>query len=588
MAKIQSIEHFRLQAAFGLCGMAAVLALAALGVEWTRWGGPGLASLLAFTTLASLFGGLVFFRREAAFRYLAVSVLMAQVMATLIAMRDQPLQVDMHMAFFAALAMCALLYDIKAILVGAALVAVHHLGLGLFWSEMVFYGGGGLGRVVLHAVILVAEALALIWMTRNTESLLALANLKSEEAEAEAATARQHERTVRDSLDASQTRAALMQSLQTGFGEVVDAAVAGDLTRRVEATFPDEDLNRLARSVNVLLGTVERGIEETGHALTALADRDLTRRVEGEYRGSFAKLKDDTNGVVEALFDLVSRLRVASGSLKTAAGEILSGVNDLSERTTKQAATIEETSAAVEQLSTAVQENAARAATASQKAQAVSASATEGGAVMTDANAAMAAIETSSGKISNIIGLIDDIAFQTNLLALNASVEAARAGDAGKGFAVVAVEVRRLAQSAAQASSEIKVLIEASASEVKNGSRLVGQASEKLLAILSGARESSALIDSIAQANSEQAGALDEVAVAVRQMDEMTQHNAALVEETNAAIEQTEAQASELDRIVEVFKMDDGALVPVRALQRPAPTLRTVGNAAIAPDWNEF
>jgi methyl-accepting chemotaxis protein len=153
---------------------------------------------------------------------------------------------------------------------------------------------------------------------------------------------------------------------------------------------------------------------------------------------------------------------------------------------------------------------------------------------------------------------------------------------------VVAVEVRRLAQSAAQASSEVKALIEASASEVRNGSRLVGQAAEKLLAILSGAQESSTLIDSIAQANSEQAEALDEVSVAVRQMDEMTQHNAALVEETNAAIEQTEAQASELDRIVEVFKMDGGAPAPVRPQARPTPSFRTVGNAAIAPDWNEF
>nr|WP_186767012.1 methyl-accepting chemotaxis protein [Devosia ginsengisoli] len=218
----------------------------------------------------------------------------------------------------------------------------------------------------------------------------------------------------------------------------------------------------------------------------------------------------------------------------------------------------------------------------------MSASATEGGAVMTEANAAMAAIETSSGKISNIIGLIDDIAFQTNLLALNASVEAARAGEAGAGFAVVAVEVRRLAQSAASASADVKVLIEASAGEVKNGARLVGQASEKLLAILGGAQESSTLIDAIARANSEQAAALDEVTVAVRQMDEMTQHNAALVEETNAAIEQTEAQASELDRIVDVFKMDGAATAPVRAPARAMPALKTVGNAAIKLDWNEF
>jgi methyl-accepting chemotaxis protein len=325
-------------------------------------------------------------------------------------------------------------------------------------------------------------------------------------------------------------------------------------------------------------------------SLAKMAEGDLSGRIDTQFTGQYEQLRLAFNQSLTRLLDIVGGLQKTSRSLKTATSEILSGANDLSERTTKQAATIEETSASIEQLSTAVEENATRAATASQKARDVSANATEGGAVMTNANAAMAAIETSSGKISNIIGLIDDIAFQTNLLALNASVEAARAGDAGKGFAVVAVEVRRLAQSAAQASSEVKVLIEASASEVKTGSRLVGQAAEKLLDILSGAQESSTLIDSIAQANRSQSSALEEITVAVRQMDEMTQHNAALVEETNAAIEQTEAQAGELDGIVEIFKLDNGnAPAPAgRVVRKAAPVLRTMGNAAVAPDWNEF
>jgi methyl-accepting chemotaxis protein len=198
----------------------------------------------------------------------------------------------------------------------------------------------------------------------------------------------------------------------------------------------------------------------------------------------------------------------------------------------------------------------------------------EGGGVMDSATQAMSAIETSSAKISNIIGLIDDIAFQTNLLALNASVGAARAGDAGKGFAVVAVEVRRLAQSAAQASAEVKVLIEASAGEVRSGAQLVSQAAHKLGEILDGAGESSTLIEQIARANREQANALDEVAVAVRQMDEMTQHNAALVEQTNAAIEQTETQANKLDQIVDVFRQ--GGAEAGRRDQRP-PLLKVAG-----------
>ena len=351
-------------------------------------------------------------------------------------------------------------------------------------------------------------------------------------------------------------RAEMMQDLQRAFGQVVDAAVSGDFSRRVDAEFPDAELNSLARSVNNLVETVDRGLSETGGVLSALAHTDLSQRVEGDYQGAFGQLRDDTNGVCETLSEIVTGLRNTSRQLKTATGEMLSGANDLSERTTKQSATIEETAAAMDQLASTVHDNAKRAEAASAKARAVSQTATEGGTVMNRATEAMERITASSGKISNIIGLIDDIAFQTNLLALNASVEAARAGEAGKGFAVVAVEVRRLAQSAARASSEVKGLIEQSGTEVTGGSRLVAEAAQKLVAMLEAAKESSALIEGIASASREQASAIEEVSSAVRTLDEMTQHNAALVEETNAAIEQTEAQASELDRIVDVFTLD--------------------------------
>jgi methyl-accepting chemotaxis protein len=225
---------------------------------------------------------------------------------------------------------------------------------------------------------------------------------------------------------------------------------------------------------------------------------------------------------------------------------------------------------------------------------------------MEKSNAAMERISSSSAKISNIIGMIDDIAFQTNLLALNASVEAARAGDAGKGFAVVAVEVRRLAQSAASASSEVKVLIEQSGNEVSGGTRLVAEATQKLSAMLAGVKESAGLIHDISAASQEQSSAISQVTTAVRQMDEMTQHNAALVEETNAAIEQTEGQANELDRIVDVFVLDGSRRAPravaansdakpkgIKALQEKVKTAAKAylgggGGAAAAKEWKEF
>ena len=402
-------------------------------------------------------------------------------------------------------------------------------------------------------------------------------------------------------------RAAAMAALVKGLGEVVDAAVQGDFSRRIDIKLRDADLMGVASNVNNLVETVDRGITETGSVLAALARTDLTTRVEGEYQGAFAKLKADTNSVVDNLTEVVGQMRQTSTALKTATGEILAGANDLAERTTRQAAAIEETSAAMEQLATTVVDNAKRAESASSKAQAVSVTAEETGTVMQKSNAAMERISTSSAKISNIIGMIDDIAFQTNLLALNASVEAARAGDAGKGFAVVAVEVRRLAQSAASASSEVKVLIEQSGNEVAGGTKLVAEATQKLNSMLSGVKESASLIHDISSASQEQSSAISQVTTAVRQMDEMTQHNAALVEETNAAIEQTEAQAVDLDRIVDVFVLSNQARRAPRAAdnavaERPKGGIKTAqakvksaarsylseGNAAVKQDWSEF
>ena len=335
-----------------------------------------------------------------------------------------------------------------------------------------------------------------------------------------------------------------------------------------------------------------------------LAEGDLRCTLDTPMPGELDDVRTALNHTVEQFSGIISQLRQTSGALRTATSEILSGANDLAERTTKQAAAIEETSAAMEQLSTTVTENARRAGSASDSSRSVQKAAEEGGEVMRQANEAMERISTSSAKISNIIGMIDDIAFQTNLLALNASVEAARAGDAGKGFAVVAVEVRRLAQSAAGASAEVKALIEQSSEEVSSGSRLVSAAAKRLDDMRGAVAENGGLVDGIARATQEQSSAIAEVSTAIRQMDEMTQHNAALVEEINASIEQTEAQAGELDGAVDRFTLAEGQVrsvaqntpkahgVGVREqlakLKSAARSYLSNGNAAVAADWSEF
>ncbi len=551
-----NLDSFRSRVIIVLGALIGILALSTLSVELLRFGTPGPGTILAVGLAALMAVGFFVFRMRPASRHLIVAVLMGQVAASLVAMRGHPVQVDMHMAFFAALAMSALLYDIRSIMIGTALVAVHHLALGLFMTDLVFYGGGGVERILLHAVILVAEAAALIWMTVNTNKALMIAeertldaSLKTEEARSSAIEAQQAAHV--NTLHIEQ-----MARLQAEFAAVVEAGLAGDFSKRMDTRYEDNALNDLADATNALVEQVNHGLQSTQSVLQSLANADVTRRVEGQFRGVFSDLQHSTNAVAEKLSEIVGQLKHASTSLKTATADLLSGANDLSERSANQSKTISGTSSIIAELAGTVESNARQAIDASATAMAVTRAADEGGQVMQEANLAMDRVTQSSQKVADIVRLIDDIAFQTNLLALNASVEAARAGEAGKGFAVVAVEVRRLAQSAAEASGDIKRLIEESSAEVVTGTRLVAEAAQRLAAMVQSAHANMKVMEAIAAHSSEQTRAISVVNDSVRSVDELTRENAALIEEINGSIAQAEAQATELDQIVGVFTVE--------------------------------
>jgi methyl-accepting chemotaxis protein len=284
-----------------------------------------------------------------------------------------------------------------------------------------------------------------------------------------------------------------------------------------------------------------------------IAQGDLTLQLAntGKETGVYAAMRD----MVAQLKDMVGKVTLATAQVSSAAGEVAQGSADLSQRTEEQASALEETASSMEELTSTVKQSADNAGQANQLASAARAQAEQGGQVVEQAVSAMNAIHRSSRQIADIIGVIDEIAFQTNLLALNAAVEAARAGEQGRGFAVVAGEVRKLAQRSADAAKEIKALIGDSVAKVEDGGRLVDRAGESLREIVAAVKKVSDIVAEIAAASREQAGGIEQVNRAILQMDQVTQQNAALVEQTAAASHAMGDQAGELQRLMGFFKL---------------------------------
>jgi methyl-accepting chemotaxis protein len=362
-----------------------------------------------------------------------------------------------------------------------------------------------------------------------------------------------------------------LAAINSQIQQLAQAASAGDFSVRGDVARFEHDFAAMVGDLNAMMAVSDQNLGKLSELLGAIADGDLTTRMDGEFQGVFARMRDDANSTVERLTEIVGRIQSASGSINVAAGEIAEGNSDLSRRTEQQAANLEETAASMEELTSTVRQNAEHARQANQLAQGAAGVASQGGEVVGKVVVTMGEIETSSKKIAEIISVIDGIAFQTNILALNAAVEAARAGEQGRGFAVVASEVRTLAQRSANAAKEIKDLIDDSVGKVADGSALVNQAGATMHEIVASVQRVTDIMAEISAASQEQSAGIEQVNQTVTQMDEATQQNAALVEEATAAARAMEEQAGHLQDTVARFRLRAGGSAAARPLLQLVP-----------------
>ncbi len=485
-------------------------------------------------------------------------VLVGQSICLTAAFSGHPWQVDTHMMFFAVMAACVSMVDILALIIAAGVIVLHHLSLSIAMPALIYPSVdlmGNIGRTLMHGAIVALETIALIGTVRMRLQLEAEAAERAstlaqagEEARAALARAEETERSaLRDKAAAEAATVEAMAARAEIQAEQQRSAASAKELREFEER---QAANRAAEEAEQI-----RTVAALKSALVALAQGNLSARIEQEFPQAYEDLRRDFNAAIENLNDAVVVAAQSANSIDNEAASISGAMVDLSRRTEGQANALEQAARSIDELTKRMAASLDLSREAAAKAGTASDSARSGHEVVGEAIDAMREIEKTSGQVADITDVIDDIAFQTNLLALNAGVEAARAGEAGKGFAVVASEVRALSQRSSDAAREISELIAKSGAQVKDGVAMVNRTGTALASIVEAIEAISQFVSQISDVSAEQSRAFSEINGSVSELDAVTQQNVAMFEETSAVSQNLTHLAQNLRSAMERFQL---------------------------------
>lgn len=551
MSRLKSLTPT--QMVFGVAAVIVVLTVSAALIV-----GSHLPSILAISFCFLALGGAMARSQENLVPTGAAIALIGQAIAFTAAFEGHSWQIDSHMMFFALLACLVILRDITALLVAAALIALHHLSLTFILPSLIYPSADfiiNLERTVFHAVIVLVETAALVTTVHRLNSVRSQVRAQTAALEGSLKDADQARKEALISKERAETAQKEALLAQTAAENALEQAREADEVRaasELQKQKSDEERHKIDDAKNHEQTQV---LETIRMSLTRLEGGDLTTRITEVFPPEYESVRAEFNTAMQTLEDLVSVVAQRSEQMDTEIREISQATDDLARRTEDQASNLTKTSTALDDLTKSVRQNAASVDDANNTAKDAQSNAHASGSVVSKASQAMGAIKTEAGEIGKIVDLIEGISFQTNLLALNAGVEAARAGEAGLGFAVVASEVRGLAQRSTESATSIRTLIERSGAEVANGSAQIAETVSSLGHVEAAILEITSKMDMITDSTRNQSDQISSLNASIAEMGAVTRKNAAMFEETNAACANLTNGARALRELTHQFRL---------------------------------